>query len=159
MTKPIISMIISFSDSKNCFTGIPRSLTRPSTMPKTIENTTNPRTFMLRDAISRPLGTRSDPGASFSRIVVQLIVPLLNIFMELFAGMDCASTVLLYSWYIGFTDLYLVRFCQRDKIGISCILHWVKYSNNTRKVNSTLESSRRVHFFFYVNIFIDNHIK
>ena len=111
ITKPIISMIISFNDSKNFFTGIPRSLTRPSTMPKTMENTTNPRTFILRAAISRPAGTVSDPGAISSRMVVKFCVPLLKIFIELFGGNARTSIVLLYSLYSGETTLYLVLFC------------------------------------------------
>ena len=120
MTKPIISMMISFSDSKNFFTGSPRSLTRPNTMPNTMENTTNPRTFILRAAISRPAGTVSDPGAIFSLMVVKLSVPLLKIFIELLGEMECTSTVSLYSLYFGATCLYLVLFCETKRSVVIC---------------------------------------
>ena len=66
MTNDTIFMMISFSDSMKAFMGNPRFPTRPNTIPNTMENTTNPRTFIFREAISSPAGTIDDPGASSS---------------------------------------------------------------------------------------------
>ena len=107
MTKRIISMTISFSDSKNFLTGSPRSFKRPITIPNTIENITKPSTFMLRAAISRPAGTVSDPGAINCSIVVKLWVSLLEV---LFRGSDETLTISSCSLYCGETCLYLVLF-------------------------------------------------
>ena len=100
MTRDTISIIISLSDSKKAFTGNPRSPTRPNTIPNTMENTTNPRTFILRAAISSPAGTVSDPGTSSSMAIVKLSVPFSPV------------TVLLYSRKTGSTVLYRVLFCE-----------------------------------------------
>lgn len=116
MTKAIISMIISFSDSKNFLTGSPRFFTRPNTMPKTMENTTKPSTFMFRAAISRPAGTVSDPGATSSFIVVKLWVPFETILKSLLGEIEDILTSSSYFLYSGGTCLYLVLFCDNKRI-------------------------------------------
>lgn len=123
MTKPIISMIISFSDSKNFLTGSPRSFTRLNTMPKTMENTTKPSTFMFRAAISRPAGTVSDPGVTNSLIVVKLCVPFLEIFKLLLGEIEEILTSSSYSLYSGGICLYLVLFCENKRI-LNGLLRW-----------------------------------